>query len=466
MAVFAAVLFINFSNSNKEGFFVVMNSDLEPMLPATPFEYSNVKVPNHLLAADDTINAGYGAIGVDSLAFIGIDDEVATLGRVLFYDKKLSAHENISCGSCHDQKHSFAENKQFGEGVNSDTKRNSMHLNDLAWTDNEFFLWDMRETDLHEMIVLPLKDENEIGANIEEVKFKLEQTTYYPDLFNRAYGSATITEDRIVDALVQFIHSMNTFNSKFDQAAADNFETFTELEIYGRDVFSSACNICHSQGKSFFFDPNHPMEGEERILTFPFVFNNGLPIDDTDKGVGSWLQGMDGLFKVPSLRNIELTGPYMHDGRFKTLEEVVDHYSEGVVESEWSLFVPIGGFQFIEEDKQALIAFLKTLTDKSFLENEKWSDPFQTTTNIPSTPSFESLVIQPNPMRTSALIEFENVKNELVYIKVFDGTGKLMQQDQIRSNRYELRKSDFAPGMYFVEMLMGTQKSTHKLMVQ
>ena len=433
----------------------------EPDLPSTPYTYDDAEFPDHLFNLNEDI--GYGGGGRDTVALSVLDNDIATLGRVLFYDKKLSAVEDISCGSCHHQELSFAENKSFSEGVNSDTKRNSMQLNDLGWSNADGFTWDMRETDLHEMIILPLTDENEIGANIDDVKIKLEQTNYYPELFSNAYGDQEITEERIVDALVQFITSMTTFNSRFDQQVVSEFSDFSDKEMMGLELFSLNCGSCHSQGSHSFFDGEIFLE-ENLLEVFPFIFTNGLPEDPDDAGAGEWNANFNNLFKVPTLRNIELTAPYMHDGRFNTLEEVIDHYSEEAVENEWSVFIPPGGFGFSEGEKEALLAFLETLTDDTFISNPRWSDPFANSLNTAQIP-FTELKLAPNPTSDIATISFSNDGNKLVSINIINSEGKLMRHDQFTGSEYQIEKGSFTPGMYTIQLLMGDQRSVQRLIV-
>ena len=457
------VIFLSNFKIKKTNSFVFSMLTEEPQLPETPYTYNDVVFPQHLLNPD-TIETGYESGGVDPRAFDDIENDVATLGRVLFYDQKLSALENISCASCHNQSLSFTENKSFSEGISAPTKRNSMHLNDMAWTNNKSFFWDMSETDLHEMIRLPLTDENEIGANMDEIAMKLSLTDYYPELFVKAFGDPLITEDRIVDGLVQFIMSMNTFNSKFDQEAAQGFSGFTIQEELGLQLFSENCTFCHNQGKHAFFEEELGNFGTP-LESFPFLFNNGLPADPDDAGAGEWNPGFENLFKIPSLRNIELTAPYMHDGRFDNLDDVINFYSEETEENEWSFgFIPPGGFQFSEVEKSSLKAFLKTLTDETFLTNPIWSDPFGETVNVPQN-GFDNFVIKPNPLSDYSIIEFDNSLEKLTSISIYSSEGRLVKHDNFSSNTYRLNKSEFNTGMYLLEIIQGDKKQTQKLIV-
>ncbi len=469
----SVILFSNFtSNSETKNFVFMFNGD-DPVLPVVSFNYGDVDFPSHII--EDTIPVGYESGHIDTSAFDFIEDDIATLGRVLFYDEKLSALENISCASCHNQAESFAENKVFSEGVSKDTRRNSMQLNDIGWTSNGFFFWDMSQTDLHEMIILPLKDENEIGADIDDVRIKLNATTYYPALFKNAFGDEEITESRIVDALVHFISSMNTFNSKFDQEASQGFPNFTDLELEGKELFTFTCANCHQEGSiglGFLgIDPNDPgsFVASDLLFEFPFFFTNGLPIDpnNDDLGAGEWNNSLNHLFKIPTLRNIDKTAPYMHDGRFETLEDVVDFYSEGVEFIEWPpFFIPENGFKFTSREKSALVAFMKTLTDESFLTNEKWSDPFENSSNLIEEEELEGLLVMPNPMSNYAVIKFENPNNEISSVEVISSNGQLVHKEETTTNKIELDKLGFFPGNYFIYIKQGDKSSSQQLIVQ
>ena len=465
--IIAGLVMVLSSNTNKISTFVMTMVAETPRLPGTPFEYSDIPFPDHIFNEDNTDTIGYRAGGrLDNLVFDFIEDDIATLGRVLFYDKKLSALEDISCGTCHIQELSFTEAKRFSEGISSPTKRNSMHLNDLAWSNADGFSWIMKENELSSMILLPLTDENEIGANIEDVRIKLENTTYYPELFTKAFGTSNISEDRIVDALVHFISSMTTFNSRFDQELKEGFSGFTQSEQLGMDIFAQNCGTCHTQGAHSFFGDEVFIDGSI-VQLFPFFFNNGLEEDANDLGAGEWLVGLEHLFKVPSLRNIELTGPYMHDGQFTTLEEVIDHYSEGIVENKWTgFFLPAGGFQFTQDEKTALLDFMNTFTDESFLTNEKWSDPFDYIVPLGEQLTIESISLHPNPTTDRATISFDNAYSELVAISIYTQDGKLIKHVKITSDYYSIDKADYPEGIYFINLLMGSKRATQKLIIQ
>ncbi len=306
-----------------------------------------------------------------------------TLGRVLFYDKKLSINNTISCGSCHKQFLAFADNKSFSTGFgNLVTGRNSMSILNPLFNNNMF--WDSRAASPHELSLMPVFNHLEMGMETDEMLVtKVTQTSYYPQLFENAFGDKTVTKDRIGTAISQFVNSLFSMESKFDKGQLDSFTDFTPIEKYGMQLFFSdnlKCSQCHSGNN--FSAPDFPGggyggdgggfgNGDNPKGTA----NIGLDMVYKDNGRGS------GKFKIPSLRNIELTGPYMHDGRFNTLEEVIDHYSHGIqnhpqLDEKFRSNGTVKKFNFSENDKVALISFLKTLTDHNLITNPKFSDPF------------------------------------------------------------------------------------------
>ncbi len=319
----------------------------------------------------------------------------ATIGRVLFYDKNLSANNVIACASCHFQENAFADGKQFSSGFKTEmTNRNSMAFNNLG-SDNGGLFWDLRERNLQEMVLKPVSNHIEMGfTDIGLICKKLEQFPHYRTLFTEAYSDG-FTVKNVANSLKLFLTSIRSDNSKFDidfvldrQNYESDFENFTPEENYGKQLFvkRNACMDCHNPFSNF-------QRGWSNWA------NIGLDVVSADKGVqpdffdpfGERTRITEGSFKIPSLRNIALTAPYMHDGRFATLEEVIDHYSDGIKFStnlDWELTeinsTPGGGFSsgakrfnYSERDKKALIAFLKTLTDYKMISDPKFSNPFQ-----------------------------------------------------------------------------------------
>lgn len=346
-------------------------------LPEVPFDYQ-VMLPGHFR--------------VEEVDFPEITNDAATLGRVLFYDKSLSANNEVACASCHFQDRAFSDPVAFSKGFEGKlTKRNAFALGAIAnasatyganpFTETEGALfWDNRVKTAAEQIRQTLQDSIEMGADLAKLPAELQQTSYYPILFQQAFGSEQITEDRIVEALSQFTNSILTINSRFDQGflvkknAFPLFDNFTPEENSGKLLFIENCSTCH---------------GSVLARSLVSHTNNGIDLVYQDSGMGA-LNGqreLVGVFKVPMLRNIELTGPYMHDGRFTTLEEVIEHYSTGIqLHENLDPFLREKGpdgqerakqMGFTEKEKKALIAFLKTFTDQQFLGEKKYSDPFK-----------------------------------------------------------------------------------------
>lgn len=326
-----------------------------PDLPATPYNYSDIDLPIHLAFIINNIPA-------DNL----ITDEGATLGRVLFYDKRLSGNNTTSCASCHLQSLSFADVGATSVGfAGARTTRNSMGLANNRYFQSGDYFWDNRVDSLEELVLLPITDHIEMGSDMPSLLTELSAESYYQDLFDDVFGSAEITEERISLALSQFVRSMVSYQSKYDIEFSNGFAGFTASEERGRRLFQieAQCGICHNTDAQILLSPR----------------NNGLDLIYRDNGVGT-ITGSQydmGLFKPPSLRNIELSAPYMHDGRFDTLEDVIDHYSTGVQNHpNLDAFIPPNGFNFSNTQKTDLLNFLLTLTDDTFTTDPKFSDPF------------------------------------------------------------------------------------------
>jgi len=330
----------------------------------------------------------------------------ARLGRVLFYDKHLSANNTTSCASCHLQELGFAEPKKVSEGFEGGhTRRNSMSLVNNRFIESGQYFWDNRAATLEEQVLMPIQDEIEMGLSLEELLIKLNELDYYPDLFANAFGSPNITTDNISKALAQFIRSMLSFSTKYDDGLAlagdmfTDFPNYTTQENLGKSIFNGSfrntsfrgnCASCHmnNDGASMnqFNVDNIPSQALFVMVVSPR--NNGLDstIHVEDLGIGG-ITGVEqafGSFRAPSLRNIELTAPYMHDGRLATLEDVVEHYSSGVFAHPDLTFPTLKNndgsafhLNLSQQEKNALVAFLKTLTDYEFITDEKFSDPFK-----------------------------------------------------------------------------------------
>ncbi|MBX2895416.1 MAG: c-type cytochrome [Cyclobacteriaceae bacterium] len=356
----------------------------------------------------------------------GVSDDVPTLGRVLFYDTRLSLNNSISCASCHKQTLAFSDNASLSRGFeNRVTPRNSMSIQnivsdafqefvfpgdsiqnkdtvvvspdvigympgvpvspDFVATPTSLF-WDGRESNLKQMVTRPIINHIEMGIHdMEALALKLNQIPEYKPLFQNAFGEATVTSEKISQGLSAFLLSIRSNQSKFDKAMMfrTNATTFdlkpantlintaplvnlTAQEELGRQLFFNKfnCNSCH--------DANG----------FADIGLDAVPKDMGLMETTGFAQHK-GLFKIPSLRNVELTGPYMHDGRFKTLEEVLQHYSTGIKNSP-NLDHRLKGvdgkplqMKMTATEIKAIAAFLTTLTDYQMISEPRFSNPFR-----------------------------------------------------------------------------------------
>lgn len=301
------------------------------------------------------------------------------LGRMLFYEKALSADGSISCGTCHRQELAFTDGKKFSTGFDgTPTKRNAMALVNLLWTNN--FFWDGRVKGLEEQAVVPLTDPHEMGQELEVSAQKLQDMATYPPLFKAAFGTDAISGKNITRALAQFERALISADAPYDRYLMGKYVP-TEAESRGMALFfgnpqpenqvrGAACGHCHGGPKTF----------------IELYHNTGLDSLPLDAGRAGFT-GMDadnGRFRVATLRNIALTSPYMHDGRFETLDEVLDHYSDHIDDQPGlSPFLqgrsnePNGrGLKLTEQEKEDIVAFLHLLTDTTFVRDSRFSNPF------------------------------------------------------------------------------------------
>jgi cytochrome c peroxidase len=295
--------------------------------------------------------------------------ERVELGRKLFQDTRLSRNGTIACATCHDAEHAFSDPRRFSLGVEGQAgTRQAMPLFNLAWKTS--FFWDGRAPSLRAQALVPIQDHTEMDESLTNLVAKLSCAREYGPLFTSAFGSPEITAEKIGLALENFLLTLTSYDSKFDRAMRGDLELndeekrgfelfFTEFEPrmgqHGADCF-------HCHGGALFSDHQ--------------FHNNGLDLSgegDPGRFKISGVEADRGKFSTPSLRNVALTAPYMHDGRFKTLEEVVKHYSSGVKRSatlDPNLAKhPEIGLQLSEEDQRALVAFLKSLTDEKLGED-------------------------------------------------------------------------------------------------
>ncbi len=334
-----------------------------------------------------------------------VDNAKATLGRVIFYDKKLSKDGKVSCASCHLQEHGFSDVSAKSKGVNDrESTRNSIALSSVvnfsAYYGTDIngptairFFWDNRAETVEQQSRGAFTNPDEMGMHMSEIVSVIKSQEYYEPLFQKAFNNgddislAEVTEARVFEAMSHFINSLGSFQSRFDTEAdklvdMNSFGAFNEYkrtfpgfssdENAGKALYNTHCAGCHS------LDMGRP------VLNFA---NNGLDVVYKDKGVGG-VPGNENnpslqeQFKVPTLRNIELSAPYMHDGRFATLEQVIDHYSTGIQNNPnlHGLLKSGNGpkkMNFTQKEKEQLIAFMKTLTDNELKTEVRFSNPFK-----------------------------------------------------------------------------------------
>lgn len=354
---------------------------LEPSLPTPPYRYTdslprhftNVSQPDNIAAADNTPSDN------------PTTDDGATLGRVLFYDTRLSINRRVSCGSCHQQTHGFSDARRFSLGFDGQlTRRHAMSLTNARYYARGRFFWDERAETLESLVLAPIRDSIEMGLSLDALETRIATTPFYPPLFEQAFGTPVVTRNRVARALAQFVRALVSYRSPYDAALAAGpagspafTSHLTPAQQLGYRLFTTdqdsepsgaRCSQCHVTDAQISLTPR----------------NIGLsPGTDTDGGAD------DGRFKAPSLRNIAVSGPYMHDGRFGTLREVIDHYNNAIAADPFldmrlldrRLAVTGGPVQPVrlelsELEINGLLAFLEALTDVAFLTDPRFSDPF------------------------------------------------------------------------------------------
>lgn len=292
--------------------------------------------------------------------------EGVALGKKLFFDTILSGDETQSCATCHSSQHAFSDVTPTSAGIDGDFgTRNTMPLFNLAWNYGERFNWDGSDLSIERQAITPVENPIEMHSNWEDVIAKLKDHPEYPELFKKAFGELPISKTLTTKAIAQFERTLISGNSKFDNYLMGEVD-LSPQEQNGLNVFMDEargdCFHCHGS-------PSNP------LWTDNMFHNNGLDAVFTDLGLGAVTgdPSDNGKFKSPSLRNLAYTAPYMHDGRFETLDEVINHYSEGLQNS--STIDPLmkkvsqGGVQLSAQDKADLKAFLLSLSDPSFINN-------------------------------------------------------------------------------------------------
>ncbi len=285
-----------------------------------------------------------------------------TLGRKLFYDPILSRDSSISCGFCHQRIAAFAHfDHPISHGINGLLgKRNVPPLQNLIWQNS--FMWDGGVNNLEVQPISPITNHVEMAEDLGHIITKLKRNKTYAAMFNDAFGDTIINSQRLLKVLAQFTGLMVSNNSRYDKYLRGE-DTLSAAELHGLKLFRDNCAQCH----------------KEPLFTDNSYRNNGLKYDSTfhDSGrmaiTGNKIDFMK--FRVPSLRNIEMTYPYMHDGRFHTLKQVLDHYTQTFIRTPTLDGILVKGISLSEQDKTDVISFLKTLTDKTFLYDRRFADP-------------------------------------------------------------------------------------------
>jgi len=299
-------------------------------------------------------------------------EEGVLLGKKLFFDPILSDDGSLACAGCHNATNAFTDTTRFSDGIDGlFGNRNAMPLFNLAWNYDNTFFWDGRDLGLENQVFEPITNPLEMHSTWEAVAEKLQAHPEYPELFNAAFGSQTIDSVLVSKAIAQFERTLISANSKFDKFLLGT-ANLTPEEFNGFTVFMDEskgdCFHCHGSD-------NNPLWTDNKF------HNNGLDSTFSDLGLGNVTgdPADNGKFKTPSLRNLAFTAPYMHDGRFETIEEVINHYSEGLQNS--TTIDPLmkkvdqGGVQLSLQEKADLKAFLLSLSDTDFINNPNFSNP-------------------------------------------------------------------------------------------
>jgi cytochrome c peroxidase len=309
-----------------------------------------------------------------------LDNATIALGRVLFYDPRLSINNDVSCGSCHNATLSFSEPREKSIGVvGVKTDRNAMAICNLAFNSGHF--WRNEEVPLEQTLLGPVTQHIEMGtSDLDALSKELVATDYYPALFQKAFGTSDVSPDRIRRAMTHFLGRLISLDAPLDR------DVLTPQQIHGQAVFNANCSTCHTvSAQSMSVSSGYGGDSDGLNFSDDVSSNGGgntLKVSNIGLDLHDPIAARAGGFKIPGLRNIEVTGPYMHDGRFKTLDEVIDHYSTGIKLNpnlDKRLINTDGSaknMNFTPYDKAALKAFLGALTDPTFLNDARFANPF------------------------------------------------------------------------------------------
>jgi cytochrome c peroxidase len=447
------------------------------------FDYANQIRPDYITQDNTDINE--------------ITNPGATLGRVLFYDKNLSTDNTIACASCHQQQFAFSDTSLVSTGVNGVTGRHSMRLVNARFSELGRFFWDKRASTLEEQTTMPIQDHAEMGysgqngdPSFDDLIQKLYTVDYYDDLFYFVYGDETITEERIQESLAQFIRSIQSFDTKYDEGLSmvDNemmpFPNFSDAENRGKQLFmqepefdmeanriggGAGCDNCH-RAPEFDIDPLSRSNG---IIT---EISGDINIE---------------IHRSPSLRDMfnpitgDLNGQLMHTGEFSDMASVLDHYSNlGVnltvselqhIDTRLRVGPRAQVLHLTDQDKSDMESFLRTLTGTDMYVNEMWSDPFDPDGSLSvissplSTDSAEAndynLDIFPNPVVDRLNINAEEGK--IQQVTVHDQRGKVLVKYKLNTaNKVQINFEDYSSGIYFISVSLNGDRTTVQKVVK
>lgn len=297
--------------------------------------------------------------------------EGIALGRLLFYDARLSGNNKISCATCHDQSLAFSDGKALTASGVSGTPllRHSPALINMAWANNGLF-WDGGSTNLESQAFAPLTATDEMAQNLDELVQELNAIPDYVSRFQLVFKD-DIKANYVVKALAQFQRTLISADSRYDRYKSNSGGTLSALEQKGMSLVATKCQGCHTG--ELFTDNSYHNNGLDASFTnndHEGIFLGRYRISYQDSDIGS--------FKTPTLRNVAVTAPYMHDGRFATLEEVLEHYATGIQPSpSLDSQISTGGMNLTKDEKEAILAFLHSLTDHNYLTNANFGTPFK-----------------------------------------------------------------------------------------
>ncbi|HQV30590.1 MAG TPA: cytochrome c peroxidase [Calditrichia bacterium] len=377
------------------------------------------------------------------------------LGRFLFYDTRLSRNNLIACASCHKQEFAFADTARFSRGLDGlPTLRNSMAAFNTAFHVGGFF-WDLRAPTLEEQVLMPIQDVREMDMRLDSLTARLARTALYPPLFSDAFGDPELSPDRLARALAGFLRGIISDRSRYDAGLRNGFSDFTDQERLGMDLFTRFADPnATPRGANCFLCHSHVVQ---KGVALPANFtSNGLDQFPTDAGVGAVTGQPEhhGTFKIPTVRNIALTAPYMHDGRFQTLEEVVEHYDQHL--QPHANLDPIlrdlgnvrpGYLDLSASEKAALVAFLHTFTDTALTTDPQYANPF-TSLGLREQPiaALPRLFVLgenfPNPFNGQTEMVLTVLRTAQIRVSILDILGRevrILKEGTLSAGRHQLR---------------------------